>query len=529
MKVVRLGFVFVVLSALYGCTANQLVDPESERKIEFLGSLDQEFDSPQTRKLGNVWSSGDKIGVYAYDYGNSLSQSTVYPDIYNREFITNGGSLFTVLSGTAPITYPNKGLDFIAYYPASTDILLKDFIYPVNLSNQLDIDAIDFLFANNLKNVTNASTRPTFKFKHKLVRLSLHLKSKKHDLEGAKVTLINSPTRADFNLINNNFLVDKSSTKDIEANLLYDGSILQADIIVLPMEAPIKLTFKIKLSNGISFTYISDSWSLDAGKKITQTLLLEGKDGEVDPEPKPEPTTPYLEFPFIGKLTSTQKLVQHVDPENPSQRSFTMFYDSDVKFAYWIAFPQHPYYFGSTKRTDSWGYDPDLPTSWQPLLSSSYKNNYSRGHQVASSDRTRSRRLNAQTFYYSNMTPQKQDFNGGIWLKLERAVQDLSKSTQDTIYLVTGAGIYDMSKMKSTTTKSNQKTPVPDYYYKLLARKVNGKYHTIGYLMDHFGSSGDFRSYKKTVKEIEEITGFTFYAGLPDPSVKEVLGEDVWK
>lgn len=541
MRTIKFSLLIVVMSLIYGCTTNQVLDSKNEPNdnIEFIGTVTDQGNQVLTRKLNNSWVSGDKIGVYAYDSsGAGLSQATVYPELYNRCFITTSGNVFTVIPGTLPVEYPKESssIHLVAYYPYSAEAILNDFIYPIDVSNQLNIDEVDFLYTNDSKLVSSINSRAILKFNHQLSKISLAITSKEYDLTGASVTAIGVPFKADFNLVKGGFLVDYSNFKDIKAyNRASSKSSLTAEILLLPLDKPQSITFIITLANGVQFRFVTPKdWGIEKAKVYTKKINLQKKGGSTDPDtpeepidPKPLPQSPYIEYPSLDNLTSTQRLIMHVDPLNPKQRSFTMLFDSDVKFAYWIAFPHHKGFMGSSGRTDAWGYDPKVPENEQPNLKSAYVS-YSRGHQVASSDRTKSKELNRQTFYYSNMTPQIQAFNGGIWLQLERAVQDLVKSTNDTIYMVTGAGFYDRAKAKITKTKSGQITPIPDYYYKLMARKINGKYSTIGYLLDHNLRDGDFRPHKKTVKEIEKITGFTFYQGLPDQNVKNVLGENIW-
>ena len=61
---------------------------------------------------------------------------------------------------------------------------------------------------------------------------------------------------------------------------------------------------------------------------------------------------------------------------------------------------------------------------WQAVVKDSYtasftnidgeKDDYRRGHQCPSNDRIATAQMNAQTFYYTNKTPQRQNkFNGG--------------------------------------------------------------------------------------------------------------------
>lgn len=522
MRIIKLSMLFVALATIYSCTTDQFTDPQEESsKVEL--SLTSNVEG--TRKLNNTWELGDKIGVYAWKSDKNLSQSTVEQNIYNTPFITEGNSLFHVDPSRPMVEHPtNKSLNFIAYYPFSTKTDLEDFIYPIDITNQADIESIDFLYSNNLKNLDSPTQRANLVFKHQLSKLKIVLSSTSENLEGARVIVRDIPTGAYFNLVQGTIL-PRNESADVVANSNFYKGALEADVLIIPNESLGSITIDIILTNGTVFTWKTpNDWKWSSNTTYTKYLQLDG-DSPVDPDPQPQ--TSYLEYPDISNITNRQQIVMHMDPENTSQRSFTMLYDKDMLFAYWIAFPHHKYYIGGTKRTNAWGYDPDIDPKYQPKLPSSYSGNYSRGHQVASSDRTRSKAMNKQTFYYSNMTPQVQSFNGAIWLKLERAIQGLVKTTNDTVYVVTGAGVYDKAKMRSTTTKSGQRAPIPDYYYKLMARKVKGNYKTIAYFFEHKPSNGDYRNHSTTVKEVEEITGFKFYPGLPSSS-KEVVSTEVW-
>lgn len=58
---------------------------------------------------------------------------------------------------------------------------------------------------------------------------------------------------------------------------------------------------------------------------------------------------------------------------------------------------------------------------------------------------------------------------------------------------------------------------IPKYYFKALARKVNGQFQTIAYKLDN--RDYDDRNYNQgimSVKELEEMTGFTFFPDRPE-------------
>jgi endonuclease G len=256
------------------------------------------------------------------------------------------------------------------------------------------------------------------------------------------------------------------------------------------------------------------------------------------PEPEPDPELSqfkWAELPVMNAMDDVVYVSHYVSSDGeldaqPSDkgrvRNYTVCYDETHHQPLWVAYPMHSWYDGDAGRNEKWQYDPYLPKDVQPNLSSSYnKGEYSRGHMLASSDRQRADAMNRQTFYFSNMSPQIQnEFNGGIWSKLEQKVQDWGFGCPDTLYVVTGAAFSD--NPKTTSDKSGMSLPVPDYYYKVLLSSKSGQtgqsigelpaseLRCVGFWLGHFGyGTKDNLSTKEmmSVAEIEERTGFEFF------------------
>lgn len=228
-----------------------------------------------------------------------------------------------------------------------------------------------------------------------------------------------------------------------------------------------------------------------------------------------------------------------------NQRNFTICFDREHKLATWVAYPLHKSHIGSTGRTDAWNYGPGVPTQYQPNLSSSYVGNYDRGHQIPSGDRTGSREMNEDTFYYTNMTPQASQFNQGGWASLESDVR--SEICSDTLYVVTGALFLttnDSSIAKSTTDKSGKTCPIPSHYYKVLLRTKNGntgkaiqnitnasEIKAIAILIKHKSTCNIQTSDYISISELERQSGYTFFPALNDAiedEVKQQCNPSAW-
>ena len=227
----------------------------------------------------------------------------------------------------------------------------------------------------------------------------------------------------------------------------------------------------------------------------------------------------------FGTSNQKQRIVSHSFSYNGTTlHNYSLLYDKDKKCALWVAFAMNAdTYPWIVERKDDWKYDPALPTSWQPDLSSAYPEQkksalYSRGHQVASNDRRTTTEQTKQTTYFTNMTPQLDGFNSGVWSSLEGEVQKIGNATtgNDMLYVVTGP-IFE-SGYKTTVDQNDVVCAVPTRYYKCIMKVTlsNGvpvSANGAAYLLEH-KNSGATRE-NVTINYIEQLTGFDFFANIP--------------
>lgn len=221
-------------------------------------------------------------------------------------------------------------------------------------------------------------------------------------------------------------------------------------------------------------------------------------------------------------------------------RNYTMCFDPKHRASLWVAYPLHSSYTsGNATRSDNFGYDPSVSTSYQADLSRSYRGSYDRGHQIPAADRKCEQTMMDQTFYATNMTPQQSNFNQHLWGYLEGRVRGMVCA--DTLYVVTGAwfdGKRDSSIDASTTDASGNTCPIPTDYFKVLLRTVKGntkkrvqditdasELKAICFWLQHCNSGSDIsvtKEYCISVSEAERITGFEFF-----PMIDEAIADEV--
>ena len=200
-----------------------------------------------------------------------------------------------------------------------------------------------------------------------------------------------------------------------------------------------------------------------------------------------------------------------------SYRNYSFGWSRKDRIALWVAYPLcRTYTNGSVGRTNAWSLDPLLgEDSSAPF--GGYGGSYARGHQLPSADRQCCYQANAQTFYGTNMTPQLNEHNEGIWAALESKVRTIAKGS-DTTYVVTGVVVSPASR-KTRDSYGNDMT-IPDAYYKALlyynSHSTLGQWNAAGFYIEHKEYSGGVKKeYSMSIDKLEEKTGLDFFVNLP--------------
>ncbi|SDS04492.1 endonuclease G [Formosa sp. Hel1_31_208] len=138
------------------------------------------------------------------------------------------------------------------------------------------------------------------------------------------------------------------------------------------------------------------------------------------------------------------------------------------------------------------------------------KSGYDRGHLCPAADRKYSQEAHDETFLTSNISPQRSDFNAGIWNTLEQKVRYWARK-YDGVFVVTG-GVLE-GHLKSI---GEEEVSIPEQFYKILIDSNTGKTKMIAFLMPHQNSRQPLYEFVVSVDEIEQLTGIDFFATLDD-------------
>ncbi len=289
----------------------------------------------------------------------------------------------------------------------------------------------------------------------------------------------------------------------------------------------------------VRLVVVSRSTSLTAQCPVTQTAGT----GSVEPGPGPgtDPETPsagplkadWLELPAMNGDSGLEYYSHSFEMGGKSYRNYSFGWSQKDLVALWMAYPLCKFYTNkAVSRTDEWNYDPVLGMEKSPAPFGGYGEELARGHQVPSADRLCSREANVQTFYGTNMTPQLNDHNEGIWSRLEGAVRNWA-NTSDTTYVVTGCVVKGSKRI--TTDSDGKDITVPVAYWKAVLRyhkaSTISQWAAAAFYTEHKNySDRELKNVSMSIDELEEILGLDLYVNLPaklgDAKAAELEAQD---
>lgn len=303
-------------------------------------------------------------------------------------------------------------------------------------------------------------------------------------------------------------------------------------------------------NNGKNFT-ITPNVNFQAGEQCSVTITKDAvHDQDLDDS---EPNTDTLPANYNWSFTVATGTAPPYSPDvhlamgNPSNSmadinepnnylmekpEFALSYNRDRGTPNWVSWHLSDEWVGSLARVDTFRPDPQVPSDWYRVLDSDYfGSGFDRGHLVPNADRDKetSRPINQATFLMTNMIPQAPDNNQGPWANMENYLRTLLPANE--LYIVAGgAGTGGTGSNGFTETITNGKVTVPAWTWKVAIvipkgendlSRVNASTRAIAVIMPNTqgirtSNQNDWMSYITTVDAVENLTGYDFFANLPD-------------
>lgn len=530
------------------------------------------------RATETSWERGDQIGLYAIVSGKGLSSTSIFQKASNLPYTTpDGDGQFLPAEGGEIRLMPEERIDLISYYPYQP--VGADHKLRINVRDQSDFSKLDLLYSDNARGLNNLRPKAVLQFNHALSQLQISIMGDGDtDLNALQISVGDVKVEGVFDLAAGQLSKLGGTTSKItmhKAKSVAKGATHQA--ILLPGQELKGLTYTFEVA-GKSYTYTeTESKQLQPGVRVRRNFKLTDTGVEVidatieiigegeggiqplpDPEqpgedPKPEPPTPpaegygnqafYMEQVMIQNGYMEDRIIHQLDsPDsyfaggttiggNGKRRNYTIYFSKNNYQPYMVAYPLYKDCLGDSGRTDKWDFDPVIDKKYQMQLFRSYQPrtyNMSRGHMLASQQRTASRELNFTTFYFTNMVPQEQSQNGGIWQQLESREKVFASNADksDTLYVVCGPTLAPNADM--VHDDNNKKCPIPTHTWKVLLKEKKGQWISIGVKMPNVRpvSGSKWYDYTCTVADLEKELGVKFFPFLPENEATAIKSQN---
>ncbi len=214
----------------------------------------------------------------------------------------------------------------------------------------------------------------------------------------------------------------------------------------------------------------------------------------------------------IPEVTNPSAVIEHAN--------YTLQYNEKFEQADWVAYELTAEEAeGDVKRSNDFKADPFVATG-SARLEDYRKSGFDRGHLAPAGDMKFSADAMKESFYLSNMSPQRPGFNRGIWKELEEQVRKWAEEN-GSLYIVTGPVL----NKDSYPVIGPDKVAVPEYFYKVILDYTEPGLKGIGFVLPNKKCDDGLENYACSIDRVEEITGFDFYPAIPDEEEEKIESE----
>lgn len=221
-------------------------------------------------------------------------------------------------------------------------------------------------------------------------------------------------------------------------------------------------------------------------------------------------------FLLIGISCQETKFIPKSSGQIIHHRDYILAYSEKDEQAYWVSYKLTKSEVQSgTKRKDNFREDPNVSTG-SATLEDYRKSGYDRGHLKPAADSKENALEMSESFYLSNISPQNQKFNRGIWNDLEELVRFWAIKEQ-AVHVIVGPVLRAPKNREMEPTKKIGKNSVsvPKYFYKIVL-DLTGEKKAIAFLIPNRDISENLGNFIVKIDSLESLTGIDFFHELPD-------------
>ena len=224
---------------------------------------------------------------------------------------------------------------------------------------------------------------------------------------------------------------------------------------------------------------------------------------------------------FYLPTSTTGQVVRH--------KYYALSYVEKYELPEWVAFELTSERLNTewVKRTNNFRPDPKVETG-SATPDDYRRTKYDRGHLCAAADMAFSTEAMSETFYMSNISPQRPGFNKGIWRELEELNRNWAKRFKH-LYVVTGPVLSEKVKFWI----GNSQVAVPEAFYRVILDIREPEKKGIAYVIPNEVTEERLETFATSIDAVEEMTGIDFFHDLLDPELEEKLESEydprLWK
>jgi endonuclease G len=196
-------------------------------------------------------------------------------------------------------------------------------------------------------------------------------------------------------------------------------------------------------------------------------------------------------------------------------------FDCDYKMASWVFHVLTPdVSFGNVTRTNDFRQDEQVTCGSavesdyfirieKPDGTLGYDGfGFDRGHLAPSADFRWSATALSESYYYSNMSPQRPEFNRESWAELEGLLRRIVDQEKKTFYIITGPVLRDdLPKVP----RSVNGLKIPELHYKIIVDVSEDQPRGMAFLMPNTKADQRLSNYVVSIDSVERLTGLNFF------------------
>ena len=192
------------------------------------------------------------------------------------------------------------------------------------------------------------------------------------------------------------------------------------------------------------------------------------------------------------------------------RKSYITSYNPETKCPNWVAWHLTAARTDGEIARDKRFYE-DLDVPAPRATNEDYRGSgWSRGHMCPAGDNKWDEKVMQESNLLTNICPQNQELNSGVWNVIERDCRKWAKKYGD-VYIVCGPILLN----KDHETIGLNKVVVPEAFFKVVLR-MNPKPAAIGFVIRNNEGKKKRDQFVNTVDDVERITGYDFFPALPD-------------